>query len=272
MLDNYAMSRFLFVCAVWFYALQLVHAQNVTSTTEMERQIFDWTNQERAKVNVPPLKWNDHLAIAARLHSDEMAKEKELTHQVKGEAVFTERLSLNGAHFSAAAENVGYGGDAETLQSGWMHSPPHRANLLNPAYTEMGVGIFRSGNQLWATEDFATTVEGYSSEDFETVVAEEIASRRSARRLPPLQAIRSAQLRRVACSGEASAGAALGAVPHHNMQAWAFNFTGSTPDHLPDNLLNRVLDLPTGAYSIGACPLQTNNGLTSYRVLIVLYR
>jgi uncharacterized protein YkwD len=78
MLDNYAMSRFLFVCAVWFYALQLVHAQNVTSTTEMERQIFDWTNQERAKVNVPPLKWNDHLAIAARLHSDEMAKEKEL--------------------------------------------------------------------------------------------------------------------------------------------------------------------------------------------------
>ena len=185
--------------------------------------------------------------------------------------MFTERLSLNGAHFSAAAENIGYGGDAETLQSGWMHSPPHRANLLNPVYTEMGVGIVRSGDQLWATEDFATTVQGYSSEDFESAVEQEIASRRSAHGLPRLQVTRSAQLRRVACSGDASGGAALGAVPRSNMQAWSFNFTAPRPNQLPGNLVSRVLDLPTGGYSIGACPAQSGNGLTSYRVLMVLY-
>ncbi|MBV9144981.1 MAG: hypothetical protein JO065_03635, partial [Acidobacteria bacterium] len=50
----------------------IVRAQEIISTTQMERQIFDWTNQERAKIKAPPLKWNDRLAIAARLHSDEM--------------------------------------------------------------------------------------------------------------------------------------------------------------------------------------------------------
>ena len=247
-------------------------AQSVTTTTEMERQIFEWTNQERAKVNAPPLKWDEHLALAARLHSDEMASHKDLSHQVKGEPVFTERLAERGAHFSAAAENVGYGGDAETLQSGWMHSPPHRANLLNPVYTAMGVGIVRSGDQLWATEDFATDLQGFSSDDFEGAVAQEIASRRSARHLPALQMTRSPQLRRIACSGDTSGGAALSAVPHRNMQAWSFNFTGSSPNQLPANFVSRVLELPSGGYSIGVCASQSSNGLSSYRVLAVLYR
>jgi uncharacterized protein YkwD len=78
-------------------------SQEITSTTQMEQQILDWTNEERAKVNAPPLKWNNRLALAARLHSDEMASHKELTHQLKGEPHFTQRLSERGAKFSGAA-------------------------------------------------------------------------------------------------------------------------------------------------------------------------
>jgi uncharacterized protein YkwD len=239
----------------------------------MERQIFEWTNQERTKVNAPPLNWDNHLVIAARLHSDEMAKQKELSHQVKGEPRFTERLSEQGARFSAAAENVGFGDDPETLQSGWMQSPLHRANLLNPAYTAMGVGIVRSGNRLWATEDFATAVQRLSSEDFEQAVAQQIASRRKARGLAAMSATASSQLRRLACSGDSSGGAALAAAPRRNMQAYSFNFTSPKPDQLPSSLLSRILDMPSGGYSIGACVSQAgNNGMTTYRVLLVLYR
>ena len=247
--------------------------QDITSTSDMERQIFEWTNQERAKQNAPPLKWNNRLVLAARLHSDEMAKQKNLSHQLQGEPVFTERLSERGTRFSAAAENVGFGDDSETLQMGWMHSPPHRANLLNPVYTDMGVGIVRSGNRLWATEDFATAVPSWSPEDFEQAVEQQISLRRSARRLAPLAGTASAQLRRVACSGDNSGGAALSAVPHRNMQAYGFNFTAPKPDQLPATLVSRILDLPTGGYSIGACASQHDNtGMTTYRVLIVLYR
>jgi hypothetical protein len=249
-----------------------VWAQEVTSTTQMERQIFEWTNQERARVNAPALKWSERLAIAARLHSGEMAKQKDLSHQLNGEPAFTERLSERGAHFSAAAENIGYAEDADGLQSGWMRSPPHRANLLDPKYTEMGVGIARSGNRLWATEDFATTVENLSSQDFEQAVARQIASRRNARGLSPLKVTVSPALRQVACSGESSANAAYVALPNRNLQAYAFNFTAPKADDLPPSLAKRVLELPSGGYSIGACASQAGKGMTTYRVLMVLHQ
>ncbi|HWC17679.1 MAG TPA: CAP domain-containing protein, partial [Terriglobales bacterium] len=57
----------LVLCA--FVPASFLLAQEITSTTEMERQIFEWTNQERARVNAPPLAWDNRLAIAARLHS-----------------------------------------------------------------------------------------------------------------------------------------------------------------------------------------------------------
>jgi Cysteine-rich secretory protein family len=247
--------------------------QEITSTTQMEQQILDWTNEERAKVNAPPLKWNNRLALAARLHSDEMAGRKELSHQLKGEPPFTQRLSERGAKFSGAAENVGYADSAEELQSGWMHSPGHRANLLNPVYTEMGVGIVRAGNRLWATTDFATGLQNLSPDDFEQAVEQQLASRRSNRRLAALKATRSSQLRRVACSGESSASAAFAALPHRDSQASAFNFTTPSPTDLPSNLMNKVLELPSGSYLIGACPTKADgNGMSTYRVVVILYR
>jgi uncharacterized protein YkwD len=247
--------------------------QEIIPTTQMEQQILDWTNQERAKVNAPPLKWNNRLALAARLHSDEMANHKELGHQLKGEPPFTQRLSERGAKFSGAAENVGYAESAEELQSGWMHSPGHRANLLNRVYNEMGVGIVRAGNRLWATTDFATGLQNLSSDDFEQAIEQQITSRRSSHRLGALKATHSSQLRRVACSGDSSASAAFAALPHRDTQASAFNFTTPTPNDLPANLVNKVLELPSGNYSIGACATKADDdGMSTYRVVVILYR
>src|SRR5262249_1060431 len=107
-------------------------SQEITSTSQMEQQILDWTNEERAKINAPPLKWNSRLALAARLHSDEMAKQKGLPHRLKGEPGFTGGLSDRGAKFSGAVEKVGYADGAEDLQSGWMPRPGHGTNRLNP--------------------------------------------------------------------------------------------------------------------------------------------
>lgn len=267
------MRRALLVILVCLSGALSPRAQEITSTTEMEKRIFEWTNQERAKVNAPPLKWSERLAIAARLHSDLMVQQKNLSHQLKDEPVFTERVSEQGARFSSAAENVGYAGDADGLQTGWMNSPPHRTNLLNPIYTEMGVGIVRSGDSVWATEDFITAVQNMSSADFEQAVEKEIARRRSARGLAAMKATASPDLRRVACSGNSAAGAAMSAVPHGNLQAYAFNFTAPKPQELPADLMSRVLELPNGSYAIGACASQdAASGMTTYRVLVVITR
>jgi hypothetical protein len=267
------MKRIVLLLLACYFFLIFSDAQEITSTTDMERQIFEWTNQERAKIKAPPLKWNNRLAIAARLHSDEMAGAKNLTHQVKGEPVFTERLAEQGARFNAAAENVGYGDDADTLHQGWMNSPPHRANLLNPAYTDMGIGIVRVGDRLWATEDFATALPRLSSDEFEKGIEQQVSARRRAQGLAPLKAMSSPELRKLACSGNSSASAVLSAVPHANLQAYSYNFTTSKPDQLPPNFVNRILEFSGGSYVVGACASQPDSqGMTTYRVGVVISR
>jgi uncharacterized protein YkwD len=267
------MNRLLVACSIALCLLPL-HAQKVTSTTEMERQIFDWTNQEREKAHVPPLEWNGRLAVAARLHSDEMAKQGQLSHQLPNEPAFSQRISDRGARFSAAAENVGFADDAETLQSGWMHSPGHRANILNPTYDEIGIGIVRKGDRFYATEDFDKGVQNLSAQEFEDGVTNEIARIRRQRGLAQFRVTHSLSLERTACSGETSARAAFADVNHPGAaEMRAFNFTAQSPDQLSNNLKQRVLDLPTGAVSIGACSTSDPaKGFSGYRVLIVLYR
>lgn len=65
------------------------------------------------------------------------------------------------AGWSAVAENVGwYDGPvdaaevARLIHEEWMKSPGHRANLLNPAYTHIGVGVAHGSNGWYLTQNF----------------------------------------------------------------------------------------------------------------------
>ena len=52
------------------------------------------------------------------------------------------------------AENVGYGGSVEQVHTLFMGSSGHRANILKPAYSQVGIGVVRSGGRVWVTIDF----------------------------------------------------------------------------------------------------------------------
>jgi uncharacterized protein YkwD len=52
-------------------------------------------------------------------------------------------------------ENIGCGVDADNLHGMWMSSPGHRANILNPNFDTVGVGVVYARGCLWATVDFA---------------------------------------------------------------------------------------------------------------------
>ena len=59
-------------------------------------------------------------------------------------------------NWTAVGENVAYGYDSETaVLTGWMNSPGHRANILNPAYTHVGSAsaVGGSGTRYWS-QDF----------------------------------------------------------------------------------------------------------------------
>jgi len=56
-------------------------------------------------------------------------------------------------------ENVAFGPDTATIERDLESDPPHYANLVNPRFTHLGVGVVEVNGRLWAVQDFA----GYGS-------------------------------------------------------------------------------------------------------------
>lgn len=236
---------------------------------QMERRIFELANQERAHAGLPLFKWNNNLAIAARLHSDEMAQRHELSHQFNGEAELGERLAQSGASFDADAENVGFAGDVDGLHSGWMHSPPHRANLLSPRYDQLGVGITRVGDRLYATQDFAHGVTRYSGGQAADEVISAYNNLRQGRRVRPAHIVSVRTLEKIACADEASAKLprnANGAQPQY-----IFNYTTSDLHNVPEVLRSQIVASNISRIEIGVCARHPAQGFSGYRVIAALY-
>ncbi len=127
-----------------------------------EQLVLEQLNESREQAGLAPLKSNPELVEAARQHSLAMARRHTLSHQLPDESNVQERLQATGVHFSRSGENVGFNDRADLIHSAFMHSPPHRANLLTPGYNAVGIGIVHQGNNFWATEDFATVVTALS--------------------------------------------------------------------------------------------------------------
>jgi uncharacterized protein YkwD len=107
-------------------------------------------NDERAKVGAAPLSIDSCAQTAADAWSNHMASTGVLVHNS-----LMPLLSCSDS-VQRAAENIAYGGQSpERLMSMWMNSPGHRANILNPRLTGIGIGIATDSRGLvWATQDF----------------------------------------------------------------------------------------------------------------------
>jgi hypothetical protein len=247
-------------------------SKDIESIPGMEKRIFELTNQERAKAGAPSLKWNNNLALAARLHSDEMARHKQLSHQFSEEAELGARLSQQGARFDADAENVGYASSADELHSGWMNSPPHRGNMLNPRYDEMGVGITRLGDRLYATQDFSHAVAKFSSQQGADEVSNAYKQLRKSARLQPVRVVPSSSLQNIACSDQPSAKIGVHGDSNYVAHRYIVNYTTADLTIFPPNLRQRLTDPSVRTVEIGVCGRQdAAHGFSGYRVVAVLY-
>ena len=85
-----------------------------------------------------------------------MAQRNQLTHYSKNGSDPGKRLSKAGYHWQAYAENVAMGySDEKTVVQGWISSPGHCANIMNPNVKEMGVA--RKGKywtQVFGSENY----------------------------------------------------------------------------------------------------------------------
>lgn len=90
----------------------------------------------------PPVSWNDLLATAARLHSEDMARYGFFSHTGSDGGEPWDRISREGYPWWTCGENiaVGYPSVPEVMQ-GWLGSPGHCRNLMNPDYEEIGAAF-----------------------------------------------------------------------------------------------------------------------------------
>ena len=104
-------------------------------------QVVDLTNVERKKANLQPLKLNERLTDVAQDHSYDMAQDDFFSHTGVDGSIVSDRVENSGYEYFITGENIAAGqtSAAEVVEE-WMDSPGHRANILNPNYTEIGVG------------------------------------------------------------------------------------------------------------------------------------
>jgi uncharacterized protein YkwD len=130
----------------------------------VENRIFQLTNMERRKKHLPPLDKDPTLVKTARAHSDDMLERNFFSHvNPDGMAPQNRIVPAYAGAIARTGENIwgGHGHDysdsklmARVIVDSWMISPGHRANILNPKFTHMGVGVSALGKEVRATENF----------------------------------------------------------------------------------------------------------------------
>ncbi len=122
-----------------------------TAMDALELAILGNTNRRRANHGLPPLKPAPCAAGFAGEHSDTMAGSGTFTHADLADL----RAACGGA---AWAENIAMGSGttpgARSIVQLWMESKGHRANILDPDLTHLGVGVARGPSGWYATQDF----------------------------------------------------------------------------------------------------------------------
>jgi uncharacterized protein YkwD len=152
---------------------------------QLERRVHDLINKERTSGKRPVLQWDDRLTQIARGHSADMVKRAFFDHVNPDGADPTARGKRAGYDCRKAIDRTTYReGLAENLAelprfrrvhitgtrktydwntlediaresvSGWMHSPGHRRNILEKAYSNSGVGVAMSSEHIYITQLF----------------------------------------------------------------------------------------------------------------------
>jgi uncharacterized protein YkwD len=112
---------------------------------ELEAQMLALVNEERTKRGIAPLRFDDELMRVARLHSTDMFARGYFSHYTPERKDPFDRMKAAGISFRTAGENLALGRTLKICHEGLMNSPGHKANILNPSFERLGIGIMDGG-------------------------------------------------------------------------------------------------------------------------------
>ena len=127
-------------------AVALVVLALVGACTPQEGDAFKATNALREARGLRWLDWNEGAYDKAVAWSERMADEGRLSHSVLSAGV--------PAGWRRLGENVAYAGSVEQAMAVLTASPAHLANMVNPAFTSVAIGIVERDGKVWVTQVF----------------------------------------------------------------------------------------------------------------------
>lgn len=128
---------------------------NVRVRPEIETQMLELVNRERAAAGLPSLAPDPELKEVARSHSADMFARGYFSHVTpEGRSPF-DRIDAAGVQYRTAGENLALAPTLSIAHTGLMNSPGHRANILRPEFGRVGIGIIDGGARgLMVTQKF----------------------------------------------------------------------------------------------------------------------
>lgn len=233
-----------------------------------ERRLLELANRDRMKAGLPPLQIDEGLTRAAREHAAAMAAQQKLSHQLAGEPSLVHRLAASSrTHLDQTGENVAFAGSVDQAQDNLMHSPPHRANLLNAGYNVAGFSAVRRGSLLYVTQDFGHSLTSYSDAEAEVLVARSVDRARAQSHLPGLQRMDGREAASTACAMAESDSLHT---PGPKARA-VLRYTTSEPQVLPENASHLIKARTVSVFAAGSCYARTRAYPTGVYWVVILF-
>ncbi len=125
---------------------------------QTERRVFQEINRVRRSHGLNVLTWNESVAHEARRQAYNMAARKFFSHDDPVRGALAHRLKLSHVEWMACAENLfrerGYKDPSAAAVKGWMESSGHRKNILDPEFTQTGIGVAVDIESVFIVQDF----------------------------------------------------------------------------------------------------------------------
>lgn len=126
------------------------------SMGNMEEEIIRKINNVRKEHGLMPLKGNNVLKQVARGHSCSQATQNQFSHEEASGSTPSDRVRKAGVRFTLLGENIAMVKNVDRpvdeIVKGWIKSKGHRENILDPPFTQTGVGIWQENGSFYATQ------------------------------------------------------------------------------------------------------------------------
>ncbi|MBU2702116.1 putative protein YkwD [Sporomusaceae bacterium BoRhaA] len=119
-----------------------------------EQKAVNLMNADRSAQGLANLKVDSRLTSLAEKYAQDMVNRNFFSHtNPEGQSPF-DRMKQAGISYSAAGENIAVNQNVAAAETAFMNSAGHRANILNTAYTNVGIGVAYKNGQVYVVQEF----------------------------------------------------------------------------------------------------------------------